>query len=92
MVNREKENASSGNRTRAARVAGEHSTTEPTTLHIVPKPKYVYFNRIYGHYLVMLRWIKCLCACLYLFVKRHCKGKKQVKLPLMDIEQEQWSS
>ena len=25
-----KENASSGNRTRAARVAGEHSTTEPT--------------------------------------------------------------
>ena len=25
-----KKNASSGNRTRAARVAGEHSTTEPT--------------------------------------------------------------
>ena len=25
-------NASSGNRTRAARVAGEHSTTEPTML------------------------------------------------------------
>jgi hypothetical protein len=25
--------ASSGNRTRAARVAGEHSTTEPTMLH-----------------------------------------------------------
>ncbi len=29
-----KENASSGNRTRAARVAGEHSTTEPTMLDI----------------------------------------------------------
>ncbi len=28
----EKRNASSGNRTRAARVAGEHSTTEPTML------------------------------------------------------------
>ena len=28
--NREKMFASSGNRTRAARVAGEHSTTEPT--------------------------------------------------------------
>ena len=28
-----KNNASSGNRTRAARVAGEHSTTEPTMLH-----------------------------------------------------------
>ena len=27
--------ASSGNRTRAARVAGEHSTTEPTMLCIV---------------------------------------------------------
>ena len=27
--------ASSGNRTRAARVAGEHSTTEPTMLQIV---------------------------------------------------------
>ena len=27
-----KETASSGNRTRAARVAGEHSTTEPTML------------------------------------------------------------
>ena len=26
--------ASSGNRTRAARVAGEHSTTEPTMLHL----------------------------------------------------------
>ena len=30
--NREKMFASSGNRTRAARVAGEHSTTEPTML------------------------------------------------------------
>ena len=29
---KEKNNASSGNRTRAARVAGEHSTTEPTML------------------------------------------------------------
>ncbi len=28
------DNASSGNRTRAARVAGEHSTTEPTMLDI----------------------------------------------------------
>ena len=28
----EKKFASSGNRTRAARVAGEHSTTEPTML------------------------------------------------------------
>ena len=27
--------ASSGNRTRAARVAGEHSTTEPTMLDVV---------------------------------------------------------
>ena len=28
--------ASSGNRTRAARVAGEHSTTEPTMPHEIP--------------------------------------------------------
>ena len=31
--------ASSGNRTRAARVAGEHSTTEPTMLDIVEENK-----------------------------------------------------
>ena len=31
-VGTQKEFASSGNRTRAARVAGEHSTTEPTML------------------------------------------------------------
>ena len=31
-INKEKIIASSGNRTRAARVAGEHSTTEPTLL------------------------------------------------------------
>ena len=30
-----KDFASSGNRTRAARVAGEHSTTEPTMLHVM---------------------------------------------------------
>jgi hypothetical protein len=30
---KKKVSASSGNRTRAARVAGEHSTTEPTMLH-----------------------------------------------------------
>ena len=30
-----KKNASSGNRTRAARVAGEHSTTEPTMLLVL---------------------------------------------------------
>ena len=29
---KKKDSASSGNRTRAARVAGEHSTTEPTML------------------------------------------------------------
>ena len=32
MMRDEKVTASSGNRTRAARVAGEHSTTEPTML------------------------------------------------------------
>ena len=32
LPNYEKKFASSGNRTRAARVAGEHSTTEPTML------------------------------------------------------------
>ena len=32
--------ASSGNRTRAARVAGEHSTTEPTML------SYVYVSKV----------------------------------------------
>ena len=32
LPNYEKKFASSGNRTRAARVAGEHSTTEPTLL------------------------------------------------------------
>jgi hypothetical protein len=31
-VKLKKNSASSGNRTRAARVAGEHSTTEPTML------------------------------------------------------------
>ncbi len=30
---RRKKNALAGNRTRAARVAGEHSTTEPPVLH-----------------------------------------------------------
>ena len=35
----EKNIASSGNRTRAARVAGEHSTTEPTMLDIVEENK-----------------------------------------------------
>ena len=34
LPNYEKKFASSGNRTRAARVAGEHSTTEPTMLHL----------------------------------------------------------
>ena len=37
--NREKMFASSGNRTRAARVAGEHSTTEPTMLSYSPTNK-----------------------------------------------------
>ena len=32
-VSQQNKSASSGNRTRAARVAGEHSTTEPTMLH-----------------------------------------------------------
>ena len=36
---RRKRFASSGNRTRAARVAGEHSTTEPTMLDIVEENK-----------------------------------------------------
>ena len=37
MLNKTKENsASSGNRTQAARVAGEHSTTEPTLLVKLP--------------------------------------------------------
>ena len=31
-IKKQKDFASSGNRTRAARVAGEHSTTEPTML------------------------------------------------------------
>ena len=35
LPNYEKKFASSGNRTRAARVAGEHSTTEPTMLHMI---------------------------------------------------------
>ena len=34
LPNDKKKFASSGNRTRAARVAGEHSTTEPTMLDI----------------------------------------------------------
>ena len=38
--------ASAGNRTRAARVAGEHSTTEPPMLHIPPG----------GFYLTCLYW------------------------------------
>ena len=33
FLNLTKKTASSGNRTRAARVAGEHSTTEPTMPH-----------------------------------------------------------
>ena len=42
LPNYEKKFASSGNRTRAARVAGEHSTTEPT----MPHENVV----IFGHY------------------------------------------
>ena len=34
--------ASSGNRTRAARVAGEHSTTEPTMLLVYVGPETLY--------------------------------------------------
>ena len=46
MENSEKD-ASSGNRTRAARVAGEHSTTEPTM-----RPW------VYGHISTLLNEIK----------------------------------
>ena len=41
-----KGHASSGNRTRAARVAGEHSTTEPTMLSCAPKLKK--YNKLNG--------------------------------------------
>ena len=37
--------ASSGNRTRAARVAGEHSTTEPTMLIYGESRKFTFLNK-----------------------------------------------
>ena len=40
--NHDKKNASAGNRTRAARVAGEHSTTEPPMLTHVSLPFYFF--------------------------------------------------
>ena len=36
--------ATSGNRTRASRVAGENSTTEPTLLRIIPFLSHIYFH------------------------------------------------
>ena len=54
MENSEKD-ASSGNRTRAARVAGEHSTTEPTMLTYKPElSKALYAkgkHQLYAHYI-----------------------------------------
>ena len=40
LEDQEKKSASSGNRTRAARVAGEHSTTEPTMLDTIMSTNY----------------------------------------------------
>ena len=39
-------NALAGNRTRAARVAGEHSTTEPPVLHDKTLKKYIFIFKI----------------------------------------------
>ena len=45
---REKIFASSGNRTRAARVAGEHSTTEPTMLDEISSQHKLTYNALGG--------------------------------------------
>jgi hypothetical protein len=42
-ISEAKKNALAGNRTRAARVAGEHSTTEPPVLHTKHAIAYVLF-------------------------------------------------
>ena len=45
LVRLKKNLASSGNRTRAARVAGEHSTTEPTMLIYGESRKFTFLNK-----------------------------------------------
>ena len=58
--------ALAGNRTRAARVAGEHSTTEPPVLALIS-----YFIKVNNFLYMVIQFVAGICLDIFIFFSKN---------------------